>query len=52
MEINKNGHLYFNALAYRQLDPNGETLDPGSGASDTLDPGSGTCDILNQGRRG
>lgn len=30
MEINKNGHLSFNAVAYRQLDPDG-------GASDTLD---------------
>lgn len=32
MEINKNGHLSFNAVAYRQLDPDG-------GASDTLNQG-------------
>ena len=32
MEINKNGHLSLNAVAYRQLDPDG-------GASDTLNQG-------------
>lgn len=38
MEINKNRHLSFNAVAYRQLDPDG-------GANDTLaHAGGGACD--------